>query len=346
MSKTLYYDSDRFELGCATIGGMNTGEPPSLERTIELVRTALDLGIVRFDTAPLYGNLSAEQLLGDALDHLGADRDRVHINTKVGRVIVPKIGKFVSNQPPMWTLAKPYSLGVETWDFSYLGILSGFFGSMTRLGAETLSVTIHDPGDAVREVPGMRYSDFDGAVRALLDLKREGFALSIGLGCKSVEEILQMVESYKNVFDFVEATTYNLMIHSDTLNDLLPLCKEQKIELRIAGPFSSGILAGGDPREEHASGRQVTCNYRMATSGEINRAGKMLDVANKFGERHLRRVAIWFVYFNRNVHRIVLGANNGTQLRETIAYLSEPPPKEIWVAFRDEGLIDNKAPTD
>ena len=68
MTLPLLDDPNRVELGCATLGGMNIGTEPTLDRAIALVEAALELGVRRFDVAPLYGNLSAEILLGQALD--------------------------------------------------------------------------------------------------------------------------------------------------------------------------------------------------------------------------------------------------------------------------------------
>ena len=338
-------DPSRLELGAATMGGFGLGHVPTLENAVDLVRTATDAGIRRFDSAALYGHFSAEEFLGNAFDALGIDRKEINLNTKVGRAIVPKVGRFTSSQPPLWSLPSPHCLGIDTWDLSYVGIMTSFYGSMTRLRIEAMDVALHDPIEAVNETPGMDYSLFDDAIRALEDLKQEGFATGIGIGGKSIEEMVAMVGRYGSIFDFIVATTYNMMHHREAQQVLIPLCKENNIELRVAGPYTAGILAIPNPTDPATPKRDVYCNYRLATDEEIERVGRMWDVATAHGEPNLRRLALWFVALNPDVDRIILGASNVEQLEETLSYLDQPPGAEIWSALKEGGLIDRDAPT-
>ena len=67
-------------LGCM---GMSASFPPFPERQemVGLIRTAVDRGLTFFDTAQVYGPLTNEELVGEALEPL---RDQVVIATKFG----------------------------------------------------------------------------------------------------------------------------------------------------------------------------------------------------------------------------------------------------------------------
>ena len=337
---------NRIELGCATLGGMHIGTEPTLDRMLSQVESALELGIRRFDVAPLYGNLTAEVLLGQALDALKVDRETVSINTKVGRAIVPKLKKQATQEADIWTLGSPYNLGIDAWDLTYTGILASHYGSMTRLRTERMDIALHDPADAIIGTPGLDYSGFEHTVRAMRDLREEGFAKGIGIGGKTCDEMFQMLTLYPNVFDFIILTTYNLMEHVQLLDELTPLCKAQGIELRIAGVYAGGILAGADPREPRPNGAPIVCNYHLATEAEIDRAGRLFDLAAEFGLDTLRRAAARFVTLNPDVDRIILGANTREQFEETVGYLEEPIDPALWDALKQNELIAKNAPTD
>jgi aryl-alcohol dehydrogenase-like predicted oxidoreductase len=63
--------------------GLSFGYGPAVDKQegIKIVRAAVDLGVTFFDTAEVYGALTNEELLGEALT---PDRDRVVIATKFG----------------------------------------------------------------------------------------------------------------------------------------------------------------------------------------------------------------------------------------------------------------------
>lgn len=67
-------------LGCM---GLSFGYGPAVDKQtgVELIRSAVDLGITFFDTAEVYGPFTNEELLGEALAPI---RDRVIIATKFG----------------------------------------------------------------------------------------------------------------------------------------------------------------------------------------------------------------------------------------------------------------------
>jgi len=73
-------------LGCM---GMSANYGPAADRSemIALLRKAVDLGVMFFDTAEVYGPFINEELVGEGLEPV---RDRVVIATKFGMGIDPK----------------------------------------------------------------------------------------------------------------------------------------------------------------------------------------------------------------------------------------------------------------
>jgi aryl-alcohol dehydrogenase-like predicted oxidoreductase len=69
----------RVGLGCMALTGIYG--PLPRERAIGIVQRALDLGVVHFDTAELYGPYANEELLAEAL---GPRSKEVEIATKFG----------------------------------------------------------------------------------------------------------------------------------------------------------------------------------------------------------------------------------------------------------------------
>ena len=76
-------------LGCMGMS-FSYGPPKDKQEMISLLRAAVDRGITFFDTAEVYGPLTNEELVGEALAPF---RDRVVIATKFGFKLDPATGK-------------------------------------------------------------------------------------------------------------------------------------------------------------------------------------------------------------------------------------------------------------
>ena len=108
-------------LGCM---GLNFGYGTAVTKSegIDLIRSAVELGVTLFDTAEIYGPFTNEEMVGAALAPV---RDQVVIATKFGFDIDPET-------------KKPYDY-IETADYKYQ--LCADFGSDTAMeNKETGSV--------------------------------------------------------------------------------------------------------------------------------------------------------------------------------------------------------------
>jgi aryl-alcohol dehydrogenase-like predicted oxidoreductase len=68
-------------LGCMSLSGSYSTEPPDRSDAIAVVRRAVELGVTLFDSAEVYGPFLGEEIVGEALEPV---RDRVSIATKFG----------------------------------------------------------------------------------------------------------------------------------------------------------------------------------------------------------------------------------------------------------------------
>lgn len=75
-------------LGCMTTTG-GYGATPDRAEMLAHVRSAVDLGVTFFDTAEIYGPHANEELVGEALRDVLADRDDVVIATKFAQHVDP-----------------------------------------------------------------------------------------------------------------------------------------------------------------------------------------------------------------------------------------------------------------
>ena len=112
----------RMGFGSAPIGNSKN---VSDAQAIATVHYALEQGINLFDTAPLYGQGRAEELLGAAL--AGVPRSEFVLSTKVGRVLDERTRTL-------------------TFDYARDGVMRSLEGSLKRLKLDQVDLLlIHDP---------------------------------------------------------------------------------------------------------------------------------------------------------------------------------------------------------
>jgi len=139
-------------LGCMGMS-FSYGSPKDKTEMIALIRSAVDLGVTFFDTAEVYGPLTNEELVGEALAPI---RDQVVIATKFG--------------------FKPASAGEGRWselDSRPEHIKEAVEGSLKRLRIETIDLLYQHRVD-----PNVPIEDVAGTVR---DLIAEGKVRHFGM---------------------------------------------------------------------------------------------------------------------------------------------------------------------
>jgi diketogulonate reductase-like aldo/keto reductase len=199
---------DRKEIGATgekvSAIGLGTWNIRSEERMFETLVYAVERGIDNFDTAEMYGDGSAEELVGRVVRHVG--RDRVFITTK----LLPH--RFRSPE-----LAE-----------------KAMKASLARLGLKTVDlVLIHWPDSIV---------SLEVQVRSLEHLAEKGYTRYIGVSnfdAYQLEEALRYTRKHEIVVDQVR---YSVSYRYPE-NRLLPLSMEKRITIQAYTPIERGSLA-------------------------------------------------------------------------------------------------------
>ncbi|MCB9943432.1 MAG: aldo/keto reductase [Geminicoccaceae bacterium] len=317
--------------GGAPLGNLYAGF--SDEQAHETVRTAYDLGLRFFDTAPLYGFGLSEHRIGETLRWL--DRDSYVLSTKVGRLLHAKDPKSLDGGLFKDTL--PFE-GV--YDYSYDGAMRSIEASLARIGTHRIDVLlIHDVdiwthGSEEARLQRFRECMDGGAYKALVEMREQGVVKAIGAGINEVAAC----EAFARAGDFdtfLLAGRYTLL-EQGALDSLLPLCAEKDVSLMIGGPYNTGILATGAVEGAYY-------NYELAPADVMERVARIERVCKAHGVR-LASAALQFPLLHPRVASIIPGGRNRDEIVQNKAIFEAPIPVDFWKELKHEGLLREDAP--
>ncbi|MBV2355557.1 aldo/keto reductase [Streptomyces sp. J2-1] len=319
--------------GTAPLGNMFRAIPD--EEAAATVAAAWDQGIRYFDTAPFYGAGLAELRLGEALD--GLPRDAYVLSTKVGRVVLDDVedpaSRELGEKGGLFEHGRPNRM-VD--DYSADATLRSIEDSLKRLRTDRLDIVwVHDIAQDFHGDDWLaRYeSARTGAFRVLQRLREEGVIKGWGLGVNRVEPIELTLDLDEPKPDgFLLAGRYTLLDHDRALQRLLPAAVEQDVDMVVGGPYSSGILAGGQHFE-----------YQKAPKDIIDKVERIKALCARFGIG-IKSAALQFSLANPATAAVVAGATRPSRIAEDAAALHETVPAAFWQALRDERLISPTAP--
>jgi aryl-alcohol dehydrogenase-like predicted oxidoreductase len=213
-------DITRVGIGAWAMGG-NMWGPQDDAKSDAAIRHAIELGINWIDTAAVYGNGHSEEVIGQSLRKLPADR-RPLVFTK-GGIVRDSEGK------------NPRRIGERNH------LRGELENSLKRLGVETIDLyQMHWPSDDV---------GLEEYWSALLELKAEGKVRHVGLSNHSVEQLakaeaLGHVETLQPPFS---------MIKRQTAAEILPWCHQHGTGVICYSPMQAGLLTGTFTTERAAA---------------------------------------------------------------------------------------------
>lgn len=194
--------------GTWAIGGQNFGEVKR-EDSIEAIRTLVDHGVNLIDTAPVYGNGYAEQLVGEALQN--GYRDKVMISTKFGLAS---------------TILNP-----GRRDASFQNIMREVRSSLQNLKTDYIDFYfVHWPDVN---------TPIEETMTALNLLKEKGIIKHIGLSNFSIDQIKEAMK-YGEV-DVIQPL-YCMVDQKNT--EIMKWAKQQGIDSFTYGSMGAGVLTG------------------------------------------------------------------------------------------------------
>ena len=315
----LRWPSLGFGGGSAFVG--STGEIEA----VELLFYAWSRGLRYFDTAPFYGHGLSEHRFGAALRHY--PRDDFVLSTKVGRMLRP--------DPAATRRGGRLSFAVE-YDYGYDAVMRSVEDSLQRLGLARIDIAyVHDlspqwQGDAYARC----FRDaVDGGFRALAKLRSEGTLRAIGAGMKDVDALLRIVDA-ADVDCVMLAGGYTLL-EQGALAQLLPRCEARGVDVVLASPFNSGILASG-------AVAGASYFYAPAPPDVVARAQRIEAVCARH-DVPLGAAALQFPLAHPAIASVVAGFRTKTEVDTNLRWLDTRIPPALWSELRAEGLIAREA---
>lgn len=192
---------------------------------IEAIKASYDLGVTSIDTAPIYGQGTSEEIVGEAIKDI--PRDKVQILTKYGM---------------RWNLAKG-EFGFASKDnngndidiYKYAAkdsIIKECEDSLRRLGTDYIDLyQIHWPDST---------TPISETMEAVAQLMEQGKVRYAGVCNYNAE---QMKEAEKYITLASNQVPYN-MVRRDIEQDVVPYCLEKGKGILAYSPLERGLLTG------------------------------------------------------------------------------------------------------
>lgn len=260
------------------------------------VRAALDAGISSFDTADVYANTVAEQVLGDALR--GERRQSLEIFTKVFGPTGPK--------------------GHNDTGLSRKHILESIDGSLTRL--QTDYVDLYQAHRYDVETP------LEETMQAFADVVRQGKALYIGVSEWNAEQLraghalarelgIQLISNqpqYSMLWRVIDA-------------EVVPTSVELGVSQIVWSPVAQGVLTGKYlPGAAPLAGSRATdakggadMISRWMSDEVLTAVQKLRPIADDLGLT-MAQISLAWVLANPNVASAIMGASRPEQVADNV----------------------------
>jgi aryl-alcohol dehydrogenase-like predicted oxidoreductase len=262
----------------------------------QCVRAALDCGITTFDTADVYANGRAEEVLGAALK--GERRESLEVFTKV-----------------YWPVG-PDPKGKNDTGLSRKHILEGIDGSLRRLQM-----------DYVDLYQAHRYDSFtplEETMQAFADVVRAGKALYIGVSEWTAEQIRAAHGLAKELgVPLVSSQPQYSMLWRIIEDEVVPTCKELGIGQIVWSPIAQGVLTGKyQPGQQPPAGSRATDDKgganmisRWMRDDVLERVQQLRPIADEAGLT-MAQLAVAWVLQNDNVSAAIIGASRPEQVTD------------------------------
>lgn len=304
--------------GCWAIGGQYWGDDWSDADSANAVAAALECGINWFDTAPLYGEGHADEVLVAAL----ADRKHnVTIATKVGARIDPDIGHAISDLTPAHVAADCEA-------------------SLRRLGVDVIDLLqVHWPCNL--DTP------LEATLDALMELQHRQLVRHIGL-CNYGADALRTARDYAPI---VTLQTPYSMVRREFEAQLQDVCAPPEDDAPTMGVLAyetlcRGLLTGKFGERPPAFAPSDMRSHDQRFSGrpyhqihQLNRAIKVL--ADKLNVPHAALAPGW-VLSRRGVTHAIVGAKRPAQIMQTARAADLIDKTRVWSAL--DKYIDQVRP--
>ena len=260
------------------------------------VKAALDAGITTFDTADVYANTAAEEVLGRAL--AGQRRESLEIFTKV----------YFPTGPG----------GHNDTGLSRKHIMESAHASLKRLGTDYIDLYQAHRFDY--ETP------LEETLRAFDDLVRQGKVLYVGVSEWTAKQIKKAVKIADEMgFDrIISNQPQYSSIYRVIESKVDPVCRERGIGQIVWSPMAQGVLTGkylpGQPLPEGSRATTSAGDMFMGwlMTDEILEAVQKLRPVAESINLSMAQLAVAWVLQNDNVSAAIVGASRPEQVTEAV----------------------------
>jgi aryl-alcohol dehydrogenase-like predicted oxidoreductase len=292
------FNVPQLSLGTGTFGGttelFNGLGPTDVAEATRLVDVALDAGLNLFDSADVYSNGVAEEILGQAIK---GKRDRVIISTKA-------------------TFRK--GNGPNDVGSSRFHLLKSVDQALTRLGTDRIELfQLHgfDPQTPVEET-----------LHALDDLVRTGKILYVGCSNFSGWHLMKSLAASEKygLPRYVAHQAYYSLVGRDYEWELLPLALDQGVGTVVWSPLGWGRLTGRIRRGAGAPQGTRMQNKKTADAGppipenHVHHVVDAIDEVARETGKTVPQIAINWLLQRPTVSTVILGARNEEQLKQNL----------------------------
>lgn len=284
--------------GTATFGGgddfFKAWGSTQADEARRMVNLCLDAGVNLFDTANVYSNGMAEEILGKAIAGL---RQRLLISTKA---------------------TFPMSDEINDYGSSRFNLVKACEDSLKRLGTDHIDIYHMHGFDANTPV--------EETLNALHNLVQSGKVRYIACSNFSgwhLMKSLSVSERY-GWSKYIAQQCYYSLLNRDFEWELMPLGVDQKIGTIVWSPLASGKLSGKYRRDKPApqdarvaqGGSPV-----QGTSADDERLYNIVDVLDEVAEetgKSIAQISLNWLLQRPTVANIIIGARNEEQLKQNL----------------------------
>ncbi|WP_111768470.1 aldo/keto reductase family protein [Nakamurella deserti] len=329
-----YLGNSGLQISAITYGNWLThGSQVENDVATQCVHAALDEGITSFDTADVYANGRAEEVLGAALK--GQRRESLEIFTKV-----------------YWPVG-PDPKGKNDTGLSRKHVMESIDASLRRLQT-----------DYVDLYQAHRYDTFtplEETMRAFADIVHAGKAHYIGVSEWTPEQIRAGVSWAKELgISLVSSQPQYSMLWRVIEDEVVPTCEDLGLSQIVWSPVAQGVLSGkylpGQPAPEGSRAGDTkggaTMISRFMDDRVLTAVQQLRPIADELGLT-MAQLAVAWVLQNRNVAAALVGASRPEQVAENVKAAGVTIPDEALtridtalgdVVRRDPALVAQSTP--
>ncbi len=257
------------------------------------IAMARDAGVNLIDTADVYSDGLAEEILGKAL---GSDRDEVLVATKV---------------------RMPMGAGPNDAGLSRHHVIRGAEASLRRLGTDWIDLY------QVHEWDGQ--TPLEETLSALDTLVTSGKVRYVGASNYAAWQLMKAlgVADQRGLARFVSQQIYYSLQSRDAETELVPLSIDQGLGILVWSPIAGGLLSGKYRRgQDGPEGSRHLTDWNEPPVHDEDALYDLIDVLVEVGEAHgvsAAQVTLAWLLARPGVTSLVIGARTDEQLQDNLA---------------------------